>query len=254
MGRFVRSRLAGAAGGVRILGATPVPPPTSRHHLLLRSSPLHVHRLQLEPIVQESPTTCTNACLRMVGRYFGRELSRDEIDRALYKDSAGCSFNTDVARIARRHGFAAECYGYNLYLTDPADGALAPSALLDKLRYERAHLRDPWYRPMLDSIVAALEEGVDYLVRRPAFEIAASHLRQRVPVIAVVSYPALHGVRGNPFSGHDVVLTGYDGRRVFFVDPLHGQERSVTRAHFMFALHSRSAIGTSDYFTVVRPI
>jgi hypothetical protein len=189
----------------------------------------------------------------MVARYFGQEIGRDAIDRALFKDSAGCSFNTDVARIARRHGFAAECYGYNLYLNDPADGDLAQSALLGKLRHEQAHLRDPWYRSMLDSIVAALDEGVGYAVRRPTFEIAASYLRQRIPVIAVVSYPALYGVRGNPFSGHDVVLTGYDSRRVFFVDPLHAEERSVTRAHFMFALHSRSAIGTSDYFTVVRP-
>jgi hypothetical protein len=209
--------------------------------------------LQLEPILQDGPTACTNACLRMVAGYFGRELERDAIDRALFKDSAGCSFNTDLARIALRHGFAADCYGYNLYLTDPADAGLSPAALLDRLRRERAHLRDPWYRPMLESIVAALQEGVHYAVRRPAFEIAASYLRARIPVIAVVSYPALHGVRGNPFSGHDVVLTGYDGRRVFFVDPLHGEERSVTRAHFMFALHSRSAIGTSDYFTVIRP-
>jgi predicted double-glycine peptidase len=227
--------------------------PTTTRHQLLRSTPLRTHRLHVEPILQEGPTSCTNACLRMVARYFGQEISRDEIDRALFKDSAGCSFNTDVARIARRHGFAAECYGYNLYLNDPADGDLAQSALLGKLRHEQANLRDPWYRPMLDSIVAALEEGVGYAVRRPTFEIAASYLRQRIPVIAVVSYPALHGVRGNPFSGHDVVLTGYDGRRVFFVDPLHGEERSVTRAHFMFALHSRSAIGTSDYFTVIRP-
>jgi predicted double-glycine peptidase len=223
------------------------------HHRPLRSSPLRTHRLPVEPILQHGPTTCTNACLRMVGRYFGRDFDREEIDRALYKDTAGCSFNTDLARIARRHGFAAECYGYNLYLNDPSDGDLGSTALLAKLRHEQANLRDPWYGPMLDSIVAALDEGVAYLVRRPAFEIAASYLRQRVPVIAVVSYPALHGVRGNPFSGHDVVLTGYDGRRVFFVDPLHGDERSVTRAHFMFALHSRSAIGTSDYFTVLRP-
>jgi predicted double-glycine peptidase len=228
-------------------------PTTITRDRLHRSSLLHGHRLQLTPIVQDGPTSCTNACLRMVAGYFGRKLDRDEIDRALFKDSAGCSFNTDIARFALRHGFAAECYGYNLYLTDPADGGLAPSALLSKLRREQAHLRDQWYRPMLASIVAALAEGVRYVVRRPAFEIAAGYLRQRIPVIAVVSYPALHGVRGNPFSGHDVVLTGYDGRRVYFVDPLHGDERSVTRAHFMFALHSRSAIGTSDYFTVVRP-
>ena len=189
----------------------------------------------------------------MVARYFGRELDRDAIDRALFKDSAGCSFNTDLARIALRHGLRADCYGYNLYLSEPADAALAPEALLGKLRAQQANLADPWYSPMLRSIVDALDEGVRYVGRKPVFDIAAAYLRQRVPVIAVVSYPALHGRRGNPFSGHDVVLTGYDSRRVFFVDPFDGHEHAVSRAHFMFALHSRSAIGTSDYFTALQP-
>jgi hypothetical protein len=224
--------------------------PSRTHH---RSSHLRSHRLHLAPIRQDGPTTCTNACLRMVAGYFGREIDPGEIDRALFKDSAGCSFNTDLARIARRHGLRADCYGYNLYLNDPADAALAPKALLQKLRAQQASLADPWYAPMLGSIVGALAEGVCYRVRKPLFETAAAYLRQRVPVIAVVSYPALHGRRGNPFSGHDVVLTGYDARKVFFVDPIDGLEHSVTRAHFMFALHSRSAIGTSDYFTVLHP-
>jgi hypothetical protein len=226
-------------------------PPRPRH----RPS-AHVrrsHRLQLEPIQQDGPTSCTNACLRMIARYFGREIDAAEIDRALFKDSAGCSFNTDLARIAVRHGLRADCYGYNLYLNDPADAALPPAALLDELRARQASLADPWYAPMLGSIVEALAEGVRYKVRKPVFDTAAAYLRQRIPVVAVVSYPALHDRRGNPFSGHDVVLTGYDARKVFFVDPIDGLEHSVGRAHFMFALHSRSAIGTSDYFTVVHP-
>jgi hypothetical protein len=189
----------------------------------------------------------------MVARYFGCEIAPEEIDRAIFKDAVGCSFNTDLARIARRHGLRADCYGYNLYLNDPADAALPHDVLLETLRARGADLADPWYAPMLGSIVDALAEGVRYNVRKPAFETAAAYLRDRVPVIAVVSYPALHGRRGNPFSGHDVVLTGYDARRVFFVDPHDGQEHSTTRAHFMFALHSRSAIGTSDYFTVIQP-
>ena len=161
--------------------------------------------------------------------------------------------STPTSPASLRHGLRADCYGYNLYLNDLSDAALASGAQLLEQRARQASLADPWYAPMLASIVGALAEGVRYRVRKPVFETAAAYLRQRVPVIAVVSYPALHGQRGDPFSGHDVVLTGYDARKVFFVDPIDGLEHSVTRAHFMFALHSRSAIGTSDYFTVLHP-
>jgi hypothetical protein len=189
----------------------------------------------------------------MVLGYYGYELAADEIDGALFKDVAGCSFNTDVARIARRHGFAADCYGYNLYLTDPEDGALPQDELLGKLRDEQGRLEDQWYAPMLHSIVAALDEGVRYVIQRPSWDTIAGYLARDVPVIAVVSYAALHGVRGNPFAGHDVLVTGYARRKVHLIDPLDGAEHVVDREHLMFAIASRSAIGTSEYLTAISP-
>jgi hypothetical protein len=211
------------------------------------------HRLRVAPIRQDGPTTCTIACLRMVARYFGHEVDPSAVAAALFTDSAGCSYNTDLARIARRLGLEAECHGYNLYLNEPGDGALAPAALLAKMRATRATLADPWYRPMLESIVAALEEGVRYVVRRPTWAAIADYLRRGVPVIAVANYAALHDVRGDPFSGHDVLVTGYEGRKVFLIDPLHGAESCVDRDLLMFAIASRSAIGTSEYLAAAFP-
>ena len=211
------------------------------------------HRLRVAPIRQDGPTTCTIACLRMIGRYFGREVDPSAAAATLFTDAAGCSFNTDLARVARRLGLEAECHGYNLYLNEPADGALAPDALLAKMRATQASLADPWYRPMLDSIVAALEEGVRYIVRRPDWGAIADYLRRGVPVIAVANYAALHGVRGDPFSGHDVLVTGFEGRKVFLIDPLHGAETCVDRDLLMFAIASRSAIGTSEYLAAAFP-
>jgi hypothetical protein len=189
----------------------------------------------------------------MVLRYYGRDAEPIEIERELFHDTAGCCFNTDLARIARRHGLVAECHGYNLYLNDPSDAALSQAELLARFRATRETLPDPWYRPMLDSIVGALEGGVAYSVGRPSWSTIAAYLRRDVPVIAVVSYAALHGKRGNPFSGHDVLVTGYEGRKAFLIDPLHGTEQRVDRDQLMFAIASRSAIGTSEYLAAFYP-
>jgi hypothetical protein len=189
----------------------------------------------------------------MVLRYYGRDLASAEIEWQLFHDSAGCCFNTDLARVARRLGLAAECHGYNLYLNDPSDGALSQPELLAHFRSVRTTLADRWYAPMLDSIVASLEEGVGYLVRRPTWNTIAAYLRRGVPVVAVVNYAALHSRRGNPFSGHDVLVTGYEGRKVFLVDPLIGAEQRVDRDQLMFAIASRSATGTSEYLAAFYP-
>jgi hypothetical protein len=189
----------------------------------------------------------------MVLRYYGVQSSSDAIRQAILKDEQGGSFNTEIARYARRLGFPTTCYGYNLYLTDPeTDRTLTPGELVKRLE-RAAPAADRRYEAMRRSTVAYLREGGSYAIERPRLDLITSAVRAGSPAIVSVSAPALYGRRGDPFAGHDIVVIGVEDQTIVFIDPERGREDAVDGELLMFALLSRKVTAASAYLVAISP-
>jgi hypothetical protein len=209
--------------------------------------------MPIKPIKQETQKNCTSACLRMILNYYGCHATLSEINGFITKDSEGYSFETEMARFARHKGFQVDCFAYNLYLTDPKDSALTPSALLQKLEQERMHpWFDSWYELKLQSTLRSIREGVKYVIQRPDLRVMLSYLQKGVPLIVTVNPPALYSRQGFPYIGHDIVLSGYEDENVFhFVDPANGAKTNTPCDNLMFALLARGITALSGYMLAI---
>lgn len=87
---------------------------------------------------------------------------------------------------------------------------------------------DSWYELKLQSALCSIREGVKYVVQRPDLRVMLSYLQKGVPLIVTVNPPTLYSRQGLPNIGHDIVLSGYEGEKVFhFVDPANGAKTRV---------------------------
>lgn len=185
-------------------------------------------------------------------QYYGFALSPQELDAALLKDTEGGSFLTELARYARSRGLLADCFAFNLYLTDPSDATLSPLLLVKKLRDQQLKLNDQWYQFMVTSTILSISAGVKYIIQKPQLSTITSYLSRSIPLIVTVSYAALHNHQGDPFIGHDILLTGFDQGYLYFIDPLHSREQGMPASDILFALLSRKVIAASAYMLAIK--
>ena len=76
-------------------------------------------------------------------------------------------------------------------------------------------------------------------------------LKKSVPLIASVSYTALHNTQGDAFDGHDIVLSGIENGKIVYIDPEFATEELIDPEDLMFAIISRRAIATSAYLIAI---
>ena len=92
---------------------------------------------------------------------------------------------------------------------------------------------------------------MDYRILKPNAKTIVSYLKKGVPLIASVSYAALHDKKGSVYEGHDVVLSGIDGKMVSYIDPEIAKEKTISIDDLMFAIVSRRAIASSAYLIAI---
>jgi len=191
----------------------------------------------------------------MLLSYYGVSVSYKEILQFIIKiPPDNTSFLMEMARFARSKGFSVDCFAYNLYLTDPKDNQLSKSDLLKKLKHElNSHSRDKFYDLMLESTIKGIKEGINYLIKKPDFEILKFYLTRKIPLSVRVNYTTLHDLQGDPFESHDIVLCGLAGKKVFYIDPEHGKDESINISDLMFAIFQSKIIAASAYLLAIKP-
>lgn len=209
--------------------------------------------IAIVPIKQLEPNECTMVCLKMVLNYYGIDISLKEINDGIIKAIDGSSYNTEIAKFSVTKGLKADCLAYNLYITDPKDSDLSSTQLIKKLKEGIEH---PWFDKdsnllLVKSTINAIESGVNYIIKKPTAKTISLYLKKNIPIIASVNYAALHNKQGNPYTGHDVVLTGIEDNWIRYIDPEHAKEESINIRDLMFAIISRRAISTSSYLIAI---
>lgn len=207
--------------------------------------------LAIDPLIQNRHDDCGITCLRMVLAYYGEQTSSDEIERFIQTAEDGTTYLTELARYACSRNYNVECLAYNLFLTDPRARTGSPPELLRRLRCAGKNLPDEWFRGMLTSTIHAVQGGVRYTVVKPCLSMIMGALHHGIPPIVTVSEAALYERQGDPFVSHDVLVIGFEAKKVIFIDPAMGQRDSVEWPQFYFALLSRKITSASAYMLLI---
>jgi hypothetical protein len=192
---------------------------------------------------QPDDVTCGPACLHGVYRYYGDEVSLDDVIADIRMLDEGGTLDVFLANHALRRGYRATLYTYNLTLFDPTWFVLPPREITQRLGAQAEHKADTRLKLATRGYQEFFELGGRVLFEDLEPKLIRRFLKRGRPVItglsatylyrAVRDLPATNqsdDVRGEPV-GHFVVLTGYDkkSREVSIADPYRGNPLSGSR-------------------------
>lgn len=200
--------------------------------------------LPLTILPQPNDETCGPTSLHAVYRYWGDDISLDEVIRtAKSLKTAGIGRGTLAVMLgthALTRGYRSTLYTFNLHVFDPtwfdAQGNACPELLADKLerQADAKAVAEPRFRVATESYLEFLRLGGAIRLRDVTSRLISDYIRAGVPVLTGLSATYLYrcarefgpnddydDIRGEP-SGHFVVVHGYDprSRRATIADPL----------------------------------
>ncbi len=200
--------------------------------------------LPLTILAQPNDETCGPTCLHAVYRYWGDEISLNEViesSRSLNISGAGRGTLAVMLGVhALTRGYRATLHTFNLNMFDPTwfdqEGEARSSELMRKLEQQRDAKSgaDPRFGVATASYIEFLRLGGRITLRDLTTRLISGLIRRQVPVLTGLSATYLYrcarefgpnddydDIRGEP-AGHFVVLHGYDSRTrsVSIADPL----------------------------------
>lgn len=202
-------------------------------------------RLSLDILAQPDDTTCGPTCLHAVYRYYGDDISLEDVIDETPRLAHGGTLAVLLALHALRRGYRATIYTYNLRVFDPTwFGPNAPD-MRDRLLLQMKRKREPRMRTSCRAYIDFLNLGGRLRLRDLSRDLIRRTLDRGKPILTGLSATFLYremrerdrdgvedDIRGEP-SGHFVVLCGYDReeRTVSVADPLESNPMARTRRY-----------------------
>lgn len=191
--------------------------------------------LDIDILPQPTETTCGPTCLQAIYHYFRDEISLDQVIREVPAlDDGGGTFAAFLGTHARKRGYRATLYTYNLGIFDPTWFMPPRPDILDKLRQQLEHKNGKRFRVTSEAYVNFIKAGGRLEFTDLTSRLITTYLKAGIPLIVGLSAPYLYrtareigetmeldDVRGTP-SGHFVILYGFDRttREIYLADPL----------------------------------
>jgi len=197
----------------------------------------------LEILPQPDDATCGPTCLHAVYQYFGENLPLSEIIGDSPQLDEGGTLAVLLGCHARRRGYHAKIYTFNLKTFDPtwfgeqgkaeSNRTLTDDELIDKLRAQVEAKASPKLTTACQAYIDFLQLGGQLEMRDLTASLILRYLERSIPILTGLSSTYLYraprefgppwvddDVRGFP-QGHFVVLCGYDKetRKVQVADP-----------------------------------
>jgi len=193
-------------------------------------------RLQLpfSILPQPNDSTCGPTCLHSIYRYYGDEISLEQVIEEVTMLKAGGTLAVMLASHALQRGYSATVYTYKLQLFDPSWFVPAGPDLRGRLLAQMACKEDERLQVASEAYLRFLEQGGELRLEDLTASLLRRYVKRSIPVIAGLSSTYLYrtpreygpkcdydDVRGDP-AGHFVVLCGYnkETRTLQIADPL----------------------------------
>lgn len=179
------------------------------------------HSLSLDILAQPNDFTCGPACLHAVYRYYGDDISQQQVIDEVQRIDNGGTLGSLLARHAQGRGYRVRIYTYNVLLFDPT-WFLGAVDLIAKLRAQAAFKQEPRLQVATQAYVEFLQAGGEVRLEDLTPGLLRRYLDNNIPILTGLSSTYLYrsmreygpkddddDIRGEP-AGHFVVLRGYD--------------------------------------------
>lgn len=184
----------------------------------------------IEP--QPSDTTCGPACLHSIYRFWGLDIPLEQVVEEVHSVPDGGTSAVNLALHALDKGFRCTIFTSNLALFDPTWFEPKGRTVVEGIKGEILAKNDPKLKIVLESYLEYLERGGLLFMEDLSFDLIASIVSEKVPLIAGLSCTWLYRCKrelptGEPddlagdSTGHFVVVYGVDkkGRQFAVADP-----------------------------------
>lgn len=190
-------------------------------------------KLQLSILPQPDNTTCGPTCLHAVYRYYGDDVSLEQVIQESPQLAEGGTLAVCLGCHALRRGYDATIYSYNLQIFDPTWFHPVAQPLATKIAAQMQAKSSPKLRLASEAYLEFLERGGKVRMHDLSRWLIRELLNKQIPILTGLSSTYLYrdarefgpksdsdDVRGDP-QGHFVVLCGYDKveRTVLVADP-----------------------------------
>lgn len=188
---------------------------------------------------QPDDETCGPTCLHAVYKYYGLDISLQQVIHAVERSASGGTLAPLLGKDALQRGFNATIYVNNLDVIDPTwfrHGSVPRKTLIDKLITQRKHKEDHNVVRQTNALIPFLKLGGHIKFCNMTVRLLKNYFKQGVPILTGLSATYLYGCARETFSaegqstyddingtpcGHFVVLCGYDEKkkRIVVADP-----------------------------------
>jgi hypothetical protein len=201
---------------------------------------------------------CGLTSIRMVFKYYGRDVSEKEIKEKTggiidsYKDRIKGVLATDLALYANSLGFNVTLHQYNLTLLDAKYKMLGKNRLKKEIGL-LAKMKQGYDQRCLESYLQIIDSEIDMQMKIPIMkDIKNFVVKEGTPVILVVSLPIFSEQKMDFWRGHYIVVTGLFQGTSYYNDPETGRAHSISNDKLLFAL-ANNVVESSGYLLAIKP-
>jgi len=215
-------------------------------------------KIDVPAFKQSNKLGCGPTCLSMVFSYFNKNFSEKQIidEISIIKDKSHKKAGTltiDNALVAIKKRFDVTCFSYNMNLLKPTFIGLEKEALKKEIKKLAVAEKDNFNKRILKTMTKLIDEKVNFRVKMPSFTDIESFIKKKIPVmIAVNSKIFFEENKSSTWSGHFIVITGFDRNKFYYNDPWDGVADSIGREKLFFAL-SNNILDSTAYFLAIKP-
>ncbi|MFB6075603.1 MAG: peptidase C39 family protein [Candidatus Aenigmatarchaeota archaeon] len=212
---------------------------------------------------QNNNLECGPTSLSMVLKYFGENFSEEEIiesvgevDETVQGETVG-TFLVDNALFASERGFDVHVYTYSLKHLDESFVGLSQLEMKERIEsYLLPECNDELDEHVLRTYVDLIDSDAKLRMKKPSLKTLENFLEREIPPILAVNARLLYDVDSlGIYSGHQIVLTGFDDDVFYWNDPdqYHPEKTlEIGRDELFFAL-SNNVLCSSAYLVGIEP-
>ena len=188
---------------------------------------------------QPDDETCGPTCLHAVYRYYGLDISLQQVVDDVERSASGGTLAPLLGKDALLRGFNVTMYINNLDVIDPTwfrHGEVSRETLIHKLISQRKHKGGNSIVRLSNALLPFLELGGNVKFCNMTVKLFKNYFNQGIPILTGLSATYLYGcaretysadgistyddIKGTP-CGHFVVLCGYNEKkkRIVVADP-----------------------------------
>lgn len=204
--------------------------------------------IHIEINTQPDDETCGPTCLHALYRYYGYDMSLEEVAKTIKRSASGGTLAPYLGSHALARGFSASILINNMDIFDPSwfEHSEAAVNLSAKLEEQLQYKNDPGLHQCSKAYQEFLAAGGIIKYKFLSIELLKEYFSYKLPLITALSSTYLYNsprevyvnkvshfddIRGTP-CGHFVIIAGYDEvhRHIVVVDPQ--KENPISHNHY----------------------